>query len=166
MTRALLPNARLCDRCGEPATCGESYPGLCLVHRRFRRMQHVAKSRGKVVPSLDLLESLRAQFSDMRCPGCARPMTWTMKPDKRRQLTLQHYDDGSIGFLCHGCNARHGSCGDAEFFELGPDLKRCRGCRIVKPRADFPVVGGFHFPRCRPCSNAYWRKAKRRAKAS
>lgn len=79
---------------------------LCVKHRRFKVIRATSRRRGKMVPTYEQLELLLQALDDMKCPACRRGMNWEQKDGADTVLTIQHYRDGRLGFLCLSCNTR------------------------------------------------------------
>jgi hypothetical protein len=143
-----------CRRCNEPAL--KSSPRLCAKHARFRMMRRQALIDRKAVPTIEQIEALFAALDAMRCPHCQREMAWKRQPVPAMQMTLQHYRSGAFGLICFSCNSRHAASEDDTI--LPPGMKRCKGCKQVKPFADFrpdsnrPATTRFSY--CFPCDKA------------
>ena len=101
--------------CGKPGCQQEAQHSMsggktyyCTRHARFARMITASQSRGKYVPSWEELEAIVPQ--DMVCPVCNHEMFWLAKESGyAATMTLQHWSDGSLSFICLSCNARDGN---------------------------------------------------------
>lgn len=113
------------------------FDGLSDVLARVPDMLHRAREDGKRVPSLDeLLPHVRAD-----CPTCGV----LFGPAGRGRIffdspSLQHWPDGSVSIICHGCNSRHSN---GKRFVLASSVpvghKWCARCETVKALGAFSV---------------------------
>lgn len=152
-----------CSRCDLDATIKQGNQWLCDKHYRFGQMRVLAKRRGKLVPSHDLLESLA--FHGMGCPDCGVTMNWRAKDGQATVASLQHYRDGSLGIVCRSCNTRHAFMDGDTYRDLPSNFKFCPGCKQEKPATEFSVDNGRSGPlkrksKCKSCSNAAVKKWK------
>lgn len=124
-----------CCRCGGAGYRGNRNSVYCLRHSRFIVMRENCVARGVVVPPIKTLEKMVKR--NMRCADCNRVMTWTRGEDACRVLTLQHYRDGTLGFVCASCNVRHAAMPGDTYRAMPKDHKRCFRCEEIKPFAMF-----------------------------
>lgn len=131
-----------CDKpaCYEEAVLRVGVENCCRKHYRFWQMRHSAKRYGKRVPSVDELESYLKNTDGLKCPQCSKQMLWIARDDGGRRanvVSLQHYHDGTLGFLCLSCNVRHAFMPEDTFKALPDGYKFCGQCRTIKPLSDF-----------------------------
>ena len=112
---------RLCHRIGEYRE-GSSY--YCLRCRRNRQMRTSAKYKSGQHISRETIDKLFDEIESFgfACPVCQKQMV--IGCDIKRAgnvVTLQHWEDGSLGLICLSCN-----CGDGS-------LKRFKLNRTPKP---------------------------------
>lgn len=124
-----------CYVCGMDAVKRHGRANRCEKHHRFAQMQKTASVDGKYVPSFYELELLVP--ADMVCPDCGVGLHWIDDAKRSFGAVLQHYRDGSLGIVCHGCNVRHGNMPGDMYCELPPDHKLCISCKTIKPLFDF-----------------------------
>ncbi len=156
-----------CSRCGSPALRRQGNQYLCAKHYRFGQMRAMAKRHGKAVPSHEELERLASKGS--RCADCNVTMNWLAKEGQATVLTLQHYRDGTFGFVCRSCNTRHAYMPGDSYREIPNDHKYCPRCETVKPDAAFCADNSRSGSRklkshCRECSSEthkQWRTKNR-----
>jgi len=129
-----------CSRCGAQATHYQGHQHLCPKHYRFGQMRAGAKRHGKAVPSHEELERMAAH--GMSCWDCNRTMVWLSKEDKKLVLSLQHYRDGTLGFVCRSCNTRHAFAPGDSYREQPKDHKFCPSCKTVKPFSEYDCDRG------------------------
>lgn len=96
----------LCNEVGVYRECKTLY---CLRCRRIRQMVMSARRR---YPHLYITKAqiwkMLERLGAMLCPACSTPMIWGCNgrlAPKARIITLQHWKNGRISFLCHSCNA-------------------------------------------------------------
>lgn len=133
---------------------------------RIPRMLVEARRSGKRVPSVDeLLPHVRAD-----CPTCGV----RFGPAGRGRIcsdspSLQHWEDGSVSIICHGCNSRDGNGKPFVVASAVPDgHKWCARCEMAKPLEMFSRVlsrGVGRHGYCRVCdaADARARRARRAA---
>lgn len=139
---------------------------LPLIDReRLRRLRAQATQDGKRSPSM--AEAIAMVPPDMVCPHCSRVMVWWRREDASRVMSLQHWRDGSMTFICHGCNARHRDMPSDEIFKaLTADTKYCSICKTIKPLAGFSTSGNNRpMSYCKPCDSARVVAARRNKEA-
>jgi hypothetical protein len=158
-----------CSRCNMPATRNDGGTmHLCDCHYRIKKMRNSAQQTGKSVPSSAEIEAMIAALDGMRCPACKRTMVLhTDRGDLASVVSLQHWEDGTVGLLCQSCNTRHRSAGDERFAQISADTKSCSICKSILPLRDFNVGDGFgrRQSACRKCSRSlslahYYAKAR------
>lgn len=107
------------------------FDGLSHVVDRLGDMQRKARRRGKRAPLLsELLRYVRAD-----CPTCGVLFGALGRGSARSDSpSLQHWADGSVSIICHGCNVRdmHGRCG-VPAGSVPDGQKRCSRCETAKP---------------------------------
>jgi len=137
------PGQRKCSRkgCGNIATrCQGDGTFYCIKHHRFKRMRKCSASRSLKTPSFLELDTMLKNVSDMICPTCGSGMNWNAPHQGARGsvISLQHWDNGKMSFICCRCNNKHGrsKLGD-DFFKLKPSEKFCPDCEQIKNRNDF-----------------------------
>lgn len=138
----------------------------CLKHYRFKTMRNCAKANNKKVPSFDQLEKYLSDLKDFRCPGCGKIMVWRAKKmvGIGDVVSLQHWKDGTMSFLCLGCNIAKGSVNFMRDVRerIPSSKKRCQRCKHVKDRENYQKDKNRKdglFGLCRQC-NSERRKAK------
>ena len=173
-----------CRWCEADATRKRGRTPLCRIHFRFVTMRESCVRRQTKVPTMERLEEIAKEVG-MTCPICKREMNWTRAERADTVLTLQHDRDGEMTFLCMSCNSRHYAYNGDDFYEVGPDLKRCPVCQTIKPLEEFGNDSskrwGGKTNRCKVCVgvlhkkwqeenrdkyNAYMREYKRRRRAA
>jgi hypothetical protein len=88
-----LPDVRKHDR------------ALCMQCWRLRQAKNMAQSSNKAIPTWDEMQA--AVPADMLCPCCGVEMTLHRDiSGLARVMSLQHWQDGSIGWVCFSCNSR------------------------------------------------------------
>lgn len=112
----------------------------CLFHSRMHNMMANANRRHSPKISMGQIENLyHKYFSDSdqpTCQGCDKTMILSSHYGPLTDvLSLQHWEDGSLGFLCHSCNAKHGNY--PEVFNIAEGYKLCTKCSMVKPHDEF-----------------------------
>lgn len=167
----LKDGGRGCSICGVPADWQCNTARYCTKHMRILRMRLTARDRGLSVPTIAELEALVEASNGLRCGCCDVQMVWTRREDSRRVCTLQHNADGTHSLWCIICNIRDGAAAGrhaVERFVAG--IKRCFGCGLAKPRADFLRQTGYvkrSAARCRACADAIAaRRSQRKAGAA
>jgi hypothetical protein len=111
-------------------------------------MRKGSQQRSKEMPTYEQLEAALAE-SAMTCPDCKCDMKWRTDDDGRRNVvSVQHWDDGAIGFICMACNARRNYRE-----ELPPEgQRRCHKCGENKPLDDFYAHSrSGKVSACKPC---------------
>jgi hypothetical protein len=127
-----------CSQCEFDATYTDSHRRLCDKHYRIQQMRQDSLTRRGVKHTRQELED--ALPEDMKCPKCKVDLIWRRKHDQKgitNQITIQHWDNGSVGFLCHRCNTQHGSMDDESFKVMPLDHKFCPCCKIIKHESTF-----------------------------
>lgn len=136
----------------------------CDRHLRINRMWEDSRLRGKVAPKRRVIDAMMdAIVPDMTCPKCNRKMEYHAKINGMASVvSIQHWPDGSISFLCVSCNSRHGnmSGGEDRFKEITAHTKSCSACKVILPLSDFTKGNtyGGKAAQCRNCSNEASRK--------
>jgi hypothetical protein len=152
-----------CSRCGDQAFFSHNGHYRCLMHYRFENMISRAKIDCKAVPSIEALEEMAALLVPFICRHCGEKMVWRRSESPARVVTLQHYNDGTMGLICMSCNSRHGAVGDDVFSKMIPSTKRCVGCGEVMSLESFVKCktrfGGRGY-RCYKCNRDLWAKDK------
>lgn len=156
----------LCGRegCNERAHRKWSkYTSYCIACYWIADRRATCTQRKKYKPSWEELRALMVSH----CPHCDVEMSYLCRRGKRgNKATLQHYNDGHIGVICHNCNNGHGksSLGDA-YFDIPRTHKYCCVCREVIPRSLMERRGNTHDGlgnRCKPCAasatRAYYKR--------
>lgn len=128
--------------CREPASRWLTNTAhYCGKHARFAGMRYRAASCGKEVPSAEDLERMLRNLDGFRCPVCSVEMVWYSggnREARAKVVSLQHWDDGHMGLICHRCNSIHGpaTLGDRHF-SLDPQHRYCGGCGEVLHQEEF-----------------------------
>lgn len=125
----------LCSKCGCDSTIKQGNQLLCDKHYRFGQMRSTAKKAGKSVPSHQQLEEMSEK--GMQCWDCGAMMNWRGRDNQQRVLSLQHYRDGTYGFVCRSCNTRHAFMEQDSYREIPKDHKLCPCCQLVLPDIEF-----------------------------
>ncbi len=95
-------------------------------------MRSKATNKRKFVPTSKECEILL--FIDcptMKCPICNKKMIWHKSlGELRNVISLQHNNNGTVNFICYGCNAAHGASqlGDS-YFCMPKNYKYCSSCK-------------------------------------
>ena len=115
---------------GLPATrkCGGKVPRYCDLCAKIVEARATACKKGKAVPSWS--DAVGLIPLDMKCPCCNFEMTLHKEyAGLHRTMSLQHWKDGRIGWVCQSCNSRMKTTE-----ELPPEgTRRCGDCAEVKP---------------------------------
>lgn len=83
------------------------YTNYCLPCWRTLKMIEGTYKYDK--PRPDFWELRQMLLDNRLCPECGKIMFWAaVKGRKGDSASLQHYDDGTIGIMCHSCNTRDG----------------------------------------------------------
>ncbi len=134
---------KICSKKGCNEQAVYKYSGTrfyCPKHYRFTQMRHQAKTRNKYKPSFEELERLLIECGpEMQCTNCHRIMIWHGQSRKLDGvISLQHNNNGSIQFLCFGCNSAHGNSqlGD-KYFDLKNNEKYCADCKTILNKNQF-----------------------------
>ena len=143
-----------CKECDDDAVITFGKIWLCAKHYRFRQIRASAGHKGKTVPSKDQLEAMYKK--DMSCQDCGVAMNLLGRDGQRTVLCLQHYRDGSYGFVCRSCNTRHGALPGDLYREIDRSSWFCRSCKTVKPKSEFGQDKTRNSeeklkPRCKAC---------------
>jgi hypothetical protein len=129
-----------CYVVGEHARNGQKSSFYCNKHYRFIRMQAKAKEKNKYIPTDDELEILLFLCGKEKvCFSCNKKMQWHSKyKGLRHVISLQHNHNGTISFICHGCNGGHSRShlGD-QYFYIDKNKKYCPSCKKVLSRSKF-----------------------------
>lgn len=159
-----------CDKegCLDTSVIKQGHQMLCPKHYRFGQMRAFAKRLGKYAPSNDELQGI-FDSQGMACIDCGREMNWRMSEGKCTVLSLQHYRDGSLAFVCLSCNTRHASMPADTFCHMQSDHKLCPACGKVKHGSEFTKDNSRsgelrRKSRCRSCSDELanrWRESNR-----
>ena len=103
----------------------------------------------------------------MKCPACQKQMKWTNGHGKGRGnvVSLQHWDNGEMSFICQGCNSKHAnSFMRDDVFRLSKNQKGCPKCKEIKKCDEFynskTSSNGLDMM-CRQCRNKKDRLRKR-----
>lgn len=114
----------------------------CLKHYRIRGSRYKALEHGKLAPSLAELEALLP--ADMLCPVCSKLMCYVAREDTLNAvISLQHWRDGTVSWICHACNTSHGNSKlpEDEWLSLMKRVKSneslCTRCNKILPVSDF-----------------------------
>mgnify|MGYP003661211303 CR=1 FL=1 len=114
----------------------------CLKHYRIRGSRYKALERKKLAPSLSELEALLP--ADMLCPVCTKVMCYAAYEDTLNSvISLQHWHDGTVSWICHACNTSHGNSKlpENEWLRLMKLVKLnealCGGCSKILPLSNF-----------------------------
>lgn len=133
----------------------------CPKHYCFNNMRHGAQTRRKFIPTLDECEILLFIWClDFKCPICNIKLKWHSDTNGRSNvITIQHNNNGTIMFICQGCNAAHGASklGDA-YFRIPHDKKYCPSCDRILLKSRFSKSAKrkdkLH-SMCRECDSLY-----------
>jgi len=138
---------RYCTACNRLGIVTESEiesgdSAYCLKHYRIRGSRYKALERGKLAPSLDELEALLP--ADMICPVCSKVMCYSESEGPLNSvISLQHWHDGTISWICHACNTSHNNSKlpENEWLRLMKLVKSnealCSTCCKILPLSDF-----------------------------
>ena len=155
-----------CKWCLMPAYIKQGRIWLCKIHYRFSSMRANAKRHGKVVPSVELLDSFLTPDYAI-CKGCNRKMNWLDKDGKSTVITLQHDRNGTMRFLCRACNTRHANRPGDSFYDDPKNKKLCPDCNQWKEFNAFSIDRHFRWmdrkTYCKECSNdrhKRWRETR------
>lgn len=126
-------------KCGSSSVRRQGHQWLCAIHYRIGQMRASAKRKGKFVPAAEQLESMAA---NMKCADCGRFMNWLATFGQATVVTLQHYRDGSIAFVCRSCNTRHAKMPADTYRDMPKDHKWCPRCLTARPFVQFAKDNG------------------------
>lgn len=139
--------------------CGDS--AYCLKHYRIKSSRYKALEHGKLAPSLSELEALLPL--DMLCPVCAKAMCYAAYEDILSSVvSLQHWRDGTLSWICHACNTSHGNSKlpENEWLRLmkliKPNESLCSVCIKIMPLGKFHCNAKGHKgvqSYCKACGN-------------
>lgn len=131
----------------------------CYKHYRIQSSRNRAAKSGKSIP--DTYELERIFPDDMICPLCKKQMIYTKQQGKHEDIvTLQHWNDGTVQWICLSCNSSHGNTilTDGEYVaqqkEIPADMKMCRDCFEIKHLDHFYFNKNGSKQRgayCKPC---------------
>ena len=127
-----------CSQCECEATYVDKNRRYCDKHYRLNQMRQDSWTRRGVKHTAKELEALLPV--DMKCPRCKVDMIWRRLQKQKgiaNQITIQHWDNGAVGFLCHRCNSQHGSMDDESFSSMPKDHKFCPKCKSIKHESMF-----------------------------
>ena len=146
-----------CSQCTNAATYVDKNRRFCDKHYRFNQMRQDSWTRRHVKHSVADLEALLPQ--DMQCPRCKVDLIWRRKQSQMgiaNQITIQHWNDGTLGFLCNRCNTKHASMSDHLFRLMPLDHKFCPRCQTIKPENQFSLKSSRAMLKrnspCNPCN--------------
>lgn len=142
-----------CARCSNSAARYQGHQWLCPKHYRFGQMRATATRRGKLTPSHDELERMSSE--NMQCWDCGRWLNWLGEDGTESVVSLKHYRDGTLGFVCRSCSTRHTFAPGDSYRDQPKDHKFCPSCEAVKPLSDYELNGrGFGGNRgyCKSCA--------------
>lgn len=122
----------ICHNCPE-RTVKSGNTFLCERHHRFRQMRHDSSKKKKSVPTMEWLE----QNWTLICQDCSCSMIWTSNKIQRNTVSIQHYRDGTLGFVCFSCNSRHRGFPGDMYRDVPKDHRWCKHCKTLKPMTDF-----------------------------
>ena len=127
-----------CTQCELEATYVDKRRKLCDMHYRFNQMRQDTWTRLGIKHTVqELLDKLP---TDLACPECKTQMVWRRRHNQKgvsNQITLQHWRDGTIGFLCMSCNVRHSSMEGDSYRDMPKDHKLCPKCKEIKLENQF-----------------------------
>lgn len=156
-----------CSKCTNEATYVYKSRRLCDIHYRFNQMRQDSWLRRKRRHTNEELQALIPE--DMKCPRCKVDMIWRKKHGEKNivnQITLQHWNDGTISFLCHRCNTQHGSMDDHSFRLTDPDHKFCPHCKTIKHESEFGLKNARCLLKrnsyCKPCNAIRSKETKKK----
>jgi hypothetical protein len=149
-------NSIECRTCGAPGRKWGNRGNLCSKHHRFIQMRYSAKTKGKVMPTVSELESMRGV--ELICPDCGIKMNWEAKDGQCSVASLQHYRDGTMAIVCRSCNTRHAHMMGDSYKDIPKDHKHCPACLVVKPSSDYYAKNSRsgnlkRGSKCKSCAN-------------
>lgn len=158
-----------CTQCELEATYVDKNRKLCDMHYRFTQMRQDTWTRLGIKHTVqELLDKLPP---DLTCPECKVQMVWRrghLQKGVSNQITLQHWRDGTIGFLCISCNVRHSSMEGDSYKDMPKDHKLCPKCNEVKPEDQFCLKSSRSVLKrnsiCNPCNTILANKWKQENK--
>ena len=140
----------------------------CPKHYRIQSSRNKALSRKLYAPSLKELEAMIPH--DMKCRICNVTMVHSVRDGSRNDImSLQHWRDGKVEWICLRCNACHGTTteSDETWTKLFKDLKEtekfCPLCKQVKDVSFFyrsPNGSKGRTAYCQLCHNAYTKEKR------
>ena len=114
----------------------------CYKHYRFKCMAVVANKRYGSHLVIDDIENLYNEKynkeKNPRCSGCGKVMIWHTKLGNRRDvISLHHWENDLLGFLCVSCNSRHGTSTNVNVLNVSKNNKWCSACKTIKNIKEF-----------------------------
>ncbi len=131
-----------CNNIGTKVFCTYKKTGYyyCDKHYRFRYMRREAIQKRKFTPTWEECENLLFFWCPtFCCPICNKKLEWhTNASGLKNVISLQHNNDGTVMFICQGCNCAHGASklGD-EYFNMSKGNKYCSACKKILPLNKF-----------------------------
>ena len=116
----------------------------------------------------NLYQKYFGNVTNPKCPKCNKEMIWHSKYGKRSDvITIQHWEDGSLGFLCLACNNKHGASSNKNILDIAKNKKWCAKCKQIKEKIKFNNLHSSHDGKdrlCKECRNKYRIKTKEHMK--
>lgn len=113
----------------------------CDKHIRFSWMtSRCRKKYNQKLSIYQINDIFNNQFSDndIICPTCNKKMIWNKKYGENSDvISIQHWEDGSISFICMNCNNRHGHSSNKNILYIDIDNKWCPRCKNIKNKSYF-----------------------------
>jgi hypothetical protein len=155
-----------CSQCDKDATYIDKNRRLCDIHYRINQMRQDSKVRLGVSHTVQELEAIIP--ADMKCPHCSVEMIWRRSKTQKgatNQITIQHWRDGRVGYLCQQCNVRHASMQNDSYDEMPADHKFCPHCKTIKHQSEFGVKNARTVLKrnsyCKPCNAIKSKESKK-----
>ena len=130
----------------------------CEYHSRVLQMVGSSNKRYGTKLTMDQVESLLTQFiseNGMTCSACRCSMRLSGQAyGISNTISIQHWEDGSMGFLCCGCNGRHGKGS----FDIPVGKRKCLECSKILSLSKFvkdASRNSGHGYRCFECQRQY-----------
>jgi len=146
-----------CSQCDLQADYVDKKRRLCNMHYRFNQMRQDSKFRYGTKTTVKELEGKLPK--DLVCPKCQVQMVWRRGKNEKRVnnlITIQHWKNGEVSFLCLSCNVRHASMVEEMFIAMPDDHKLCPHCKTIKHSSEFGVKNSrANLKRnsiCKPCN--------------
>ena len=113
----------------------------CTKHKRFRKMVNWANIFYQPqigIQDLDeLFDKCFPDKNNVGYPKCGIKLEWEFGKYNPKIITLQHWENGKLEFLCHYCNSVHGASNNKFILDIPKNKKWCPQCQQIKSRDQF-----------------------------